>query len=137
MNLKKYFLFLLILPVFSVCAAAQKTEKHLIDAEMDKCLAAAKAVMPRAKCYSQASEAWGKSVEIDYRELLSQTKAGNKKFLEDEQAAWEKYCAARENYVMSVYGNRKGSGYISTRIMLLMKPYKERALELEGRFSSD
>lgn len=133
MNLKKYFL----LPVFlslAVCVAAQKTEKHPIDTEMDKCLAAAKATMPRAKCYSTASEEWQKSVEIDYRELVSQTDGESKTLLQDEQKAWENYRAAREKYVLAIYANRKGTGYISTRIVGLMKSYKERALELEARF---
>ncbi len=103
---------------------------------MDKCLAAAKATMPRAKCYSTASEAWQKSAEIDYRELVSQTDGENKKLLQDEQKSWENYRAAHEKYVMAIYGNRRGTGYISTRIIELMKPYKERALELEDRFSN-
>lgn len=132
-NMKKYFL----MPVFlslAVCAAAQKTEKHPIDAEMDKCPAAAKATMPRAKCYSTASAAWQQSVEIDYRELVSQTDGESKKLLQDEQKTWENYRAAREKYVLAIYGNGRGTGYISTRIIELMKPSKERALELEARF---
>ena len=135
MTLKTYFLLPLFLS-FAVCAFGQKTDEHPIDAQMNKCLQTTKATMPRAKCYSAASESWQKSVEIDYRELLSQTKPEVKKPLADEQAAWEKYRAAHEKYVLAIYGSRKGTGYISTRIMLLMQPYKERALELENRFSS-
>ena len=135
MNLKRYFLLPVFLS-FAVFAFGQITDEHPIDAEMNKCLQTAKATMPRAKCYSTASESWQKSVEIDYRELHSQTKPEVKKILEDEQAAWEKYRAAREKFVMAIYGNRKGSGYIATRIIELMKPFKERALELENRFSS-
>lgn len=122
---------------FPVLTTAQETTIHPIDLALQKCLQKEKATMPRAKCYSTASEAWQKAVPDDYQKLLPQLSSELQLILKEEQSLWDKFREASEKFVMAKYGKRKGTGYISVRIIELMKPYKERALELESRFEQN
>jgi uncharacterized protein YecT (DUF1311 family) len=132
MKLIRYFVWLGLL-VFPILITAQENSVHPIDASLYKCLRTAAANLLRAKCYSTASEAWQKAVTDDYQKLLPQLSSELQDILKVEQKAWEEFKDEREKFVMAKYGKRKGSGYISVRIIELMKPYKERALELEAR----
>lgn len=136
MNLGKYIIWLIFLS-FPILVTAQETTIHPIDMALSKCLQTAKATMPRAECYSAASEAWQKAVTDDYQKLLPQLSSELQVILKDEQSLWEKFRDESEKFVMAKYGKRKGSGYISVRIIELMKPYKARALDLESRFEQN
>ncbi|MBX7169360.1 MAG: DUF1311 domain-containing protein [Pyrinomonadaceae bacterium] len=127
-------IFGLIILGFTVFANGQENSNNPIDIVLTKCLKTEKATMARAKCYSNASESWQEAVTKDYQKLLNLLSPEIQLILKDEQKAWEKYRIFNESFVMAKYGKRKGSGYISVRIIELMKPYRERALELESRF---
>ena len=127
---------LMILFCGTFAVLGQENSKHPIDVAMNKCLKTAVATMPRAKCYSTASGAWEKAVAENYQKLLKILAPDMRKILESEQNAWDKYREAREVFVMEKYGKRKGSGYISVRIIELMKPNRDRASDLESRFEN-
>ena len=91
--------------------------------------------MPRAKCYSVASEAWQNKVEVTYAAVLKKLSPQLKKTLEAGQAAWQKYQEEEENLIANLYPGR-GTGYISVRIIEIMKAYKDRALELESHLQT-
>lgn len=133
MNSVKYIVWLFLL-IFPILITAQENSVHPIDVALYKCLKTATATMPRAECYSTASEAWQKAVVDDYQKLLPQLTPELQDILKDEQSSWEKFRDEYEKFVMAKYGKRRGSGYISVRIIELMKPYRERVLELENRF---
>ncbi|HSY48798.1 MAG TPA: lysozyme inhibitor LprI family protein [Thermoanaerobaculia bacterium] len=110
----------------------QPAPKHPIDVAMDKCLEANHATMPRAKCYSTASESWQAAVKTSYAELLTLLPASGRPALRKSQAAWKQYEAGEAEVIMTMYGKKTGTGYVSVRITLLMKAYRDRALELQS-----
>lgn len=136
MDFSKLIIGLIILG-FTIFAKGQEISNNPIDIALTNCLNTEKATMPRAKCYSKASEAWQQVVKNYYQILLKQVLPEIRIILKEEQTAWEKYHIFNEKFVMAKYGKRKGSGYISVRIIELMKPYRERALELESRFEDE
>jgi uncharacterized protein YecT (DUF1311 family) len=105
--------------------------RNPIDVAMDKCLETNHATMPRAKCYSSASESWQAAVETSYAELLTLLPASGRAALRKSQAAWKQYEAGEAEVIMTMYGKKTGTGYISVRILLLMKAYRDRALALQ------
>lgn len=117
-------------------ANANTDEKHPIDAAMEKCLANNHGTMPRAECYSKASETWQTEVKTKYAELLKALPAASRSVLKQSQTRWKIYQKGEADLIMKIYGKKKGSGYISVRIILLMKAYRNRALELESHLGS-
>ena len=101
------------------------------------CLKIATANLQRAECYRTASQAWQNAVPKDFQKLRSQLPPDLQELLQEEQKAWEKFKDEREKFVLGKYGKRKGSGYLTVRILELMKPFKERALELENRLENN
>jgi uncharacterized protein YecT (DUF1311 family) len=131
MFIKLVFGFVLLAAV-TVTANAQADEKHPIDATLGQCLKIHHGTMPRAKCYSDASVSWQTEVKDTYAELLKLLPAESRTTLEKSQAAWEKYQAGEAELITKIYFRQKGTMYISVRIIELMKPFKDRALELES-----
>lgn len=116
---------------------AQESETpHPVDAALKKCLETTRGTMSRAKCYSTASEAWQKAVAETYAALLKKVPAASKAKLETGQTAWRKYQAAEENLIVTAIYPQKGTGYISVRIIAIMKIYKDRAMELGNYLQS-
>ena len=109
----------------------QPAPKNPIDVAMDKCLETNHATMPRARCYSAASESWQAAVKTSYTELLKLLPASGRPALRKSQAAWKQYEAGEAEVIMTMYGKKTGTMYISARIILLMKAYRDRALELQ------
>ena len=125
--------FLLLFAVFGISVAAQdeKPVTHPIDAAQAKCLKTHHGTMPRAKCYSDASGAWNEDVTKTYAALLLKVSATDKGSIEKSQTAWGKYRDAEYDLISHFYGNKRGTGYISVRIIARMEIVKERALRLE------
>ena len=140
MNDKLRLMIINAFGIVLICAAAgfaqsEKIIVNQIDAVQAQCLKKAHATMPRAKCYSAASDAWQKKVEVTYAALLKKLSPEMKKTLEDGQTAWLKYQEEEENLIGNLYPGR-GTGYISVRIIEIMKAYKDRALELESHLQT-
>lgn len=127
-----------VLCILPLVARAQgdATATHPIDVAMEKCLKTHHGTMPRADCYSAASEAWDKDLAKVYAELRQAEDAKNKPALETSQAAWKKYRDAEFDYLAQIYGQRRGTGYISVRITTRMEIVRARALNLESRLRS-
>ena len=125
-----YFVLLCVLPVI-VAAQDDKPDIHPIESAQAKCLKTHHGTMPRAKCYSDAALAWEKDVTKTYATLLQTVKADDKTSLEASQTAWEKYRDAEFDFIGHIYGDKKGTGYISVRIIKRLSIVRSRALELE------
>ena len=117
----------------TACAQQDAPVKHPIETALQQCLAKSHATMPRARCYSQASDAWDKDVAVTYAELLRRENAVAKSSLQAAQAAWEKYRDAEFDYLAELYWQRKGTGYIAVRIVQRSEIVRARALQLENR----
>ncbi len=132
---KHLFIILAILiAAATVYGQDEKNEtepKNPIDVVMDKCLETNHGTMPRAKCYSTASESWQAVVKTSYAELLKLLPASGRPALRKSQTAWKQYQMGESAVIMTMYGSKRGTGYISVRIILLMKAYRDRALELQ------
>ena len=122
---------------FVVTAQAEDAPStHPIDVKMEKCLKTQHGTMPRVKCYNTAAEAWDKDLTKVYAELRQAEDAKNKPALEAAQLAWEKYRDAEFDYFAQIYGQLRGTGYISVRITTRMEIVRARALQLESRLRS-
>lgn len=135
MRLKLWFGWFIL---FSFCslAAAQADAPHSIDAAQAECLKTHHGTMPRAKCNSDAMQAWEKDVTKTYAALKTKLPSDNRKSFEASQTAWEKYRDAEFDFISNRYAAKKGTGYISVRIILRMQIVKARALELESRYDA-
>lgn len=102
-----------------------------IDVAQAKCLKTHNGTMPRARCYSQASDAWEKKVEDTYAALMKKLPQNEQETLKKGQAAWTEYQEQEEALISSLYPGR-GTGYIAVRIIEIMRAWKYRALELES-----
>ncbi len=116
-------------------AQAENSEKNSIDAAQAQCLKTSRGTMPRARCYSHASDAWQKKVADTYAALLKLLPARSQETLKKGQAAWQEYQSEEEALISSLYPSR-GSAFISVRIIEIMKAYKARALELENHIQT-
>ncbi len=116
-------------------AQDENAVKNPIDVAQVQCLKKTHATMPRAKCYSVASQAWQNKVEVTYAVLLKKLSPELKKTLEAGQTAWHKYQEEEENLIANLYPGR-GTGYISVRIIEIMKAYKDRALALQSHLQT-
>jgi len=121
-----------VLFALGLSVMGQTAETHRIDIAQAKCLKTSKGTMPRAKCYSDAADAWEKDVADTFAKLLKVTEGENKKSLEASQTAWEAYRDAEFDLIAQVYGRRKGSGYIAVRITLRSEILRTRAIRLEN-----
>ena len=120
--------------LFSTAVAAQV--KHPIDKQLDKCLAVKHGTMPRAECYSRASESWEKAVSSAYAKLKEKLPSAQVKSLVTAQTSWERYRDDEFGFITALYASKKGTGYISTRIILRTEVIKARALLLESRLQA-
>ncbi|MGH9820993.1 MAG: lysozyme inhibitor LprI family protein [Pyrinomonadaceae bacterium] len=116
-----------------MAVAAQSEAKHPIDRQLDKCLSVKHGTMPRAECYSKAFEAWDKDVSTTYAKLKETLPAAQVEPLVAAQASWEHYRDDEFGFIAALYAKRRGTGYISTRIILRTEIVKARAVLLEGR----
>ncbi|HEX3101974.1 MAG TPA: lysozyme inhibitor LprI family protein [Pyrinomonadaceae bacterium] len=127
----------LLTGILTVPAATNgKAAVHPIDASQAACLKKAKGTMPRAKCYSDAAESWEKDVTKTYAAVLKALPSDCRSVFETSQSAWEKYRDAEFEVIAKMYNSRKGTGYISVRILLRMNIVKQRALLLEDWLAS-
>ena len=113
-------------------ARDEKAVVHPIDAAQAKCLKTHHGTMPRAKCYSDASEAWNKDVTKTFAALLSIMKSEDKDAMKSSQSTWESFRDAEFDVISHFYGRKKGTGYISVRIIARMEVVKARAFQLEN-----
>jgi uncharacterized protein YecT (DUF1311 family) len=118
-----------LLTFASLCHAQSEVSTiNPIDKTQTSCLKTQHCTMPRAKCYSDAADAWEKDVTEIYALLLKAVPKEKRPALETSQSAWEAYRDAEFEMIAQMYNDRKGSGYISVRIILRMNVVKERAL---------
>ena len=125
-----------ILTLLCFSAYGQKTAVNPIDATLAKCLATAKANLPRAECYSNAEAAWEKDVDTTYEALVARLSGPErptelKTSVEKTQMAWERFRDAEFDLFSQEYGKKRGTGYIIPRITMRIDVVKPRALELE------
>ena len=118
-----------------LCSTNGFAQVDAIDAAQAKCLKTHRGTMPRAKCYSAASDAWQKKVADVYAALMKILPPETRKTLEGGQTAWLKYQEEEETLILNLYPGR-GAGYISVRIIEIMKAYKDRATELENHLQT-
>ncbi len=129
---------LFILVVFSpgVFGQAADGAQHPIEKAQAECLKTRHGTMPRARCYSDAAEAWEQEVTKIYVQLVKAIEPNDKRSLENSQTAWEKYRDAEFNLLAHLYGQKKGTGYISVRIIERMEIVRQRAIELKNRLET-
>lgn len=125
-----------IMILFCFSAYGQKTHVNPIESALRKCLATAKANLPRAECYSNAEAAWEKDVDSTYKALIAKLSAADrpaelKTSVEKTQSAWEQFRDAEFDLFSQEYGKKRGTGYIIPRITMRIDVIKPRALELE------
>ncbi len=127
----KIFLIGVLVYVGILPGLAQGQTDNGIDKVQAKCLKTHSGTMPRAKCYSDAFEAWEKNIAQTYAEMRSVVPTATKHSLETAQKAWETFRDAEFDFIGERYANRKGTGYIAIRIILRIDVLKPRALQLE------
>ncbi|MFM9905134.1 MAG: lysozyme inhibitor LprI family protein [Pyrinomonadaceae bacterium] len=116
-------------------SGSAQTANDPIDVAQAQCLKTHHGTMPRAKCYSAASDAWQKKEEASYEILLKILSPQMKKELVDGQTAWIEYQKEEEALISDLYTSR-GTGYIAVRIIEITKAYKARALDLESHLQT-
>ena len=121
-----------VMLAFGTSVLGQAEATHTIDAAEANCLKTARGTMPRAKCYSDAADAWEKDVTDTYAKLLKAADENDKKKFAVAQTAWEGYRDAEFELISNIYGRKKGSGYIIVRITLRSAIVRARALRLEN-----
>jgi uncharacterized protein YecT (DUF1311 family) len=118
-------------PAFDDNFDQDKPVAHPIDINLKACLKVNRANMQRAQCHSKAARTWVKEVKRAYAGLYAVAGAKDKTNIKASQDAWEKYSEAEGSRVMTPYLRRRGTGYISVRIIILYEINRKRTLELE------
>ena len=122
----------MMIPFLLYCASLSlltDTVEHPIDRQLERCLSAAHATMPRAECYTTAYKAWENDIAVSEKKLLKKEK--QKGAVAAAQKIWEKERDSRFKEIAGKYNTMRGTLYIPLRIKLRMEVLRARALDLE------